>query len=91
MNAVIANSLEGFLEGSVPCSSQVLDQNQTQVNPEYPVWQRYNCNLMCWIYSSLSEEKMGEIVNLDSAPAIWHLLKKAYDCNTTARIMTLEA
>lgn len=45
---------------------------------------------MCWMYASLSEEKMGEIVNLEFAFDIWHSLKRSYDSQTAARNMGLK-
>lgn len=67
----------------VPAPSRFLDPQQLQPNPDFLVWERYNRFIMCWIYSSLSKENMGEIVSLDAA-AIWESLKRAYDSNTIA-------
>lgn len=74
---------EGILYGMVPAPSRFLDPQQLQPNPDFLVWERYNRFIMCWIYSSLSKENMGEIVSLDAA-AIWESLKRAYDSNTIA-------
>lgn len=55
LNAVMANGLEGFLYETIMCP-QFLNQAQTQLNPNYTTWHRYNRYIMCWQYSSLSKE-----------------------------------
>lgn len=82
---MIANDLRGFLDGFVTPPTQFLDQQQQHPNHEFYTWERYSCLLMC--YNSLSEEKMDEIVSLETAAEIWSYLKMAYDSKTTARII----
>ncbi|XP_022155181.1 uncharacterized protein LOC111022315 [Momordica charantia] len=90
LNAVIANGLRGYLDGTIMPPPQFLDHHQLQPNPAYYAWERYNRLLMCWIYSSLSEEKMGEVVSLETTHDIWSSLTRVYDSKTTARIMGLK-
>lgn len=78
LNVVLANGLSGFLDGSIPAPPKFLDLNNTQSNPNYLGWERYNCFIMCWFYSSLFEEKIGEIVSLESTSEIWSSLTRSY-------------
>lgn len=77
----------GFLNGIVPVPPKYLDTNNMQLNLEVSTWVRYNSCIICWIYSSLSEVKMGEIVSLSTIADIWNSLRRSYDSKTTARIM----
>lgn len=85
---MLANGLSGFLDRSILAPLQFLDQNQTQPNFEYLGWERYNRFID--LYSSLSEEKMGEIISLKFMADIWASLTRSYDSNTTVRIMDLK-
>lgn len=41
LNAVLANGLHGFLDGSIPAPSKFLDDNHIQPNPDFVSWERY--------------------------------------------------
>lgn len=87
---MLSNGLQGILYGMVTSPPEFLDQQQIQPNLGFQVWERYNRFIMCWISSSLSEEKMAEIVSLEMTTAIWEPLKCTYDSNTIAKIMALK-
>ena len=42
---------------------------------------------MCWIYSSLTEEVMAQIIGLDTALEIWTALEKIFSVASKARII----
>ncbi|KAL6348009.1 hypothetical protein AAG906_037738 [Vitis piasezkii] len=44
---------------------------------------------MCWIYSSLTEGVMAQIIDLDTASKIWTALEKIFSAASKARIMQL--
>lgn len=66
--------MESFINGKPP-PPKFLDDAELQVNPLFPVWQKYNCTLMSWIYSSLNEDKLGEIIGCSTAFEIWNTLE----------------
>lgn len=46
---------------------------------------------MSWIYSSLNEDKLGEIIGCSSAYEIWEHLRIVYESSSTAMIMGLRS
>lgn len=42
---------------------------------------------MSWFYSSLIEDKVGEIVGYDTAYEIWEALRIVYESSSTTQIM----
>ena len=78
LNVIIANGLNDFIGGSWSCPPQFLDLQQQILNLEYLVWQRYNWLLMSWLYASLSEDIMAQIVGYSTAVEIWNALNQIY-------------
>ncbi|KAK0591018.1 hypothetical protein LWI29_034531 [Acer saccharum] len=91
LNVVIANGLEDFIYGTLPCPQKFQDPAQTIVNPQHGQWQRLNRLVMSWIYSSTSEGLMGQIVGHSTAYDIWAALQKLYESTSTARIMGMRS
>lgn len=54
-----------------------MDETQLQVSPRHYVWRA----LMSWFYSSLSEDKIGEIVGCFTGLEIWEMLRRTYESN----------
>lgn len=75
-------SLEGFIDGTIPCPSQYLDNLTHQSNPKFQAWQRCNHSVMTILYASLIEEKMGEIVSFTTAYYMWHSLRRSYESSS---------
>ena len=88
LNIIIANGLEEMIHGKIPASSRFLGDSEN-INPEYNIWQRQNRLVMCWIYSSLTEGVMAQIIGLDTASKIWTTLEKNFSAASKARIMQL--
>nr|CDH30699.1 putative Ty1-copia-like retrotransposon [Cercis chinensis] len=97
LNIVVANGYEDILEGTRSCPYQwiaVTDTASTThgsviLNPEYVLWQRQNRLVMSWIYSSLTEQMMTQIMAYNSACEIWTALRESYASASRARIMEL--
>ena len=88
LNIIIANGLEEMIHGKIPAPSRFLGDSEN-INPEYSIWQRQNRLVMCWIYSSLTEGVMAQIIGLDTASEIWTALEKIFSAASKARIMQL--
>ncbi|KAJ9693999.1 hypothetical protein PVL29_009798 [Vitis rotundifolia] len=65
LNIVITNGLEEMIDVSQPCLPKFLE-NSKSTNPYFQIWQRQNLLVMCWIYSSLIENAMPQIIGLTS-------------------------
>ncbi|GFY85402.1 hypothetical protein Acr_04g0001400 [Actinidia rufa] len=89
LNIVIANGLEEFLDGSRVCPPRFLDPQQQQSNPEFHSWQRYNRLVMSWIYASINESMLGQIVGYTSASQIWEALERLYAAASFAHLTEL--
>ena len=88
VNIVIANGVEEMIDGSRPCLPKFLE-NSKSTNPDFQIWQRQNLLVMCWIYSSLFENVMSQIIGLTSTSEIWSALEKFLFAASKARIMQL--
>ncbi|RVW84004.1 hypothetical protein CK203_047297 [Vitis vinifera] len=88
LNIVIANGVEEMIDGSRPCLPKFLE-NSKSTNPDFQIWQRQNLLVMCWIYSSLFENVMSQIIGLTSTSEIWSALEKFFFAASKARIMQL--
>ncbi|KAJ9550796.1 hypothetical protein OSB04_014841 [Centaurea solstitialis] len=89
LNVVISQGLEGYLDGSKPQPPKFLSIDTTQVNQEYILWGRYNRLIMSWIYSSLSESMLTQIVAFNTAHEIWNSLAQIYSASSLARVTEL--
>ena len=86
LNIIIANGLEEMIHDKIPVPSRFLGDSKN-INPKYNIWQRQIRLVMCWIYSSLTEEVMTQIIDLDTASEIWTTLEKIFSTASKARIM----
>lgn len=89
LNVIIANGFEEYIDGSHPCPSKFLDLQRQQINPEYTLWQRINRLIMSWLYSSLTESKVAQIVSCNTAFEIWGSLERTYASTSRSRIIEL--
>ncbi|KAJ9700302.1 hypothetical protein PVL29_005888 [Vitis rotundifolia] len=89
LNVIIVNGLDDFIDGSRPCPPRFLDLQQQILNLEYSVWHRYNRLLMSWLYASLSEDIMTQIVGYSTAVEIWNALNQIYSASSMARVTGL--
>ncbi|KAJ9692772.1 hypothetical protein PVL29_011723 [Vitis rotundifolia] len=98
LNVVIASGFDDILDGTRPCPPHFLpDPNSTSattfkspvVNPEYITWQRQNRLVMSWIYSSLTESMMTQIMSYNTAHEIWKSLRQSFASASRAHIMEL--
>ena len=98
LNVVIASGFDDILDGTRPCPPYFLpDPNSTSattfkslvVNPEYITWQRQNRLMMNWIYSSLIEPMMTQIMSYNTTHEIWESLRQSFDFASRAHIMEL--
>ena len=79
LNIVIVNGLKEMIDGSQPFPPIFLE-NSESTNPDFQIWQRHSRFVMCWIYSSLIENVMSQIIHLTSASEIWSALEKFFFC-----------
>ena len=79
LNIVIVNWLKEMIDGSQP-SPPIFLENSESTNPDFQIWQRHSRFVMCWIYSSLIENVMSQIIDLTSAFEIWSALEKFFFC-----------
>ena len=79
LNIVIVNGLKEMIDGSQP-SPPIFLENSESTNPDFQIWQRHSRFVMCWIYSSLIENVMSQIIDLTSASEIWSALEKCINC-----------
>ncbi|KAL6344682.1 hypothetical protein AAG906_002588 [Vitis piasezkii] len=77
LSIVIANGLKEMIDGSQP-SPPIFLENSQSTNPDFRIWQRHSRFVMCWIYSSLIENVMSQIIDLTSASEIWSALEKFF-------------
>ena len=78
LNVIIANGLEDFIDGSRPCPMKFLNLEQGMVNPEYTLWHRYSRLIMSWLYASVSDNVMTQIIGYNSAKEIWAALAQIF-------------
>ncbi|RVW61942.1 La protein 1 [Vitis vinifera] len=85
LNIVIVNGLKEMIDGSQP-SPPIFLENSESTNPDFQIWQRHSRFVMCWIYSSLIENVMSQIIDLTSASEIWSALEKCINLVSLALI-----
>ena len=71
LNVIIANGLENFTDGTNPYPSYYLDHQMVLENPQFTQWKRTNRLVMSWLYASLIENVMAQIVSHNTAFDIW--------------------
>ena len=78
LNVVIASGHEQFLEGTDPIPPKFINGDFQSPNPEFVQWERLNRLVMSWIYASLTPAMVGQIVEHQTAIAIWSTLNQVY-------------
>ena len=91
LNAIIANGLEDFIDGCHPCPIRFLDSQIQIVNLDFTTWHRFNRLIMSWIYASLTERMLYQIVGYSTALEIWYALNQIYFTASMARLIEIHA
>jgi hypothetical protein len=88
-NVIIANGLEGLVDGMYVCPPAKIPNTQIP-NPDFSVWVRLNRTVMSWIYASISEGMLPQIVNISTAYEAWSILANNYANASRSRRMSLK-
>ena len=91
LNAIIVNGLEDFIDGCHPCPIRFLDSQIQIVNLDFTTWHRFNRLIMSWIYASLTERMLYQIVGYSTALEIWYALNQIYSTASMARLIEIHA
>ena len=91
LNAIIANGLEDFIDGCHPCPIRFLDSQIQIVNLDFTTWHRFNRLIMSWIYASLTERMLYQIVGYSTALEIWYALNQICSTASMARLIEIHA
>ncbi|KAJ0041947.1 hypothetical protein Pint_18125 [Pistacia integerrima] len=77
-----SHDLMGFVDGSLPCPSQFLIDDQgkptTTLNPEYILWNRKDQFVLGWINATLSDKVAPYVYGLNSARPAWLALANKF-------------
>ncbi|KAL5718134.1 hypothetical protein ACHQM5_011070 [Ranunculus cassubicifolius] len=85
--------LEGFLDGSSTCPKQLSpgeNGSPAAVNLEYILWKKQDQILLSWIFSSLTEHVLAQVVGQTTSLGVWKTLATIYNSPSQARIMQLK-
>ncbi|XP_062093645.1 uncharacterized protein LOC133799663 [Humulus lupulus] len=78
LNIIIVNGLEDFVNGTHPCPDPNASNPVDPVNLTVQTWHWYNRLVMSWIYASINESMLGQIVGYRTAADICLALEQIY-------------
>ncbi|KAI4310948.1 hypothetical protein MLD38_035890 [Melastoma candidum] len=87
--AIIAGGYEEFVYGTSQPPSNFLDELMTEVNPEFKLWQRTDKSVMSFLFSTLTQEPLSQVVCCTSSHEVWESLWQRFESNSTTRIINL--
>ncbi|KAJ8633328.1 hypothetical protein MRB53_026664 [Persea americana] len=84
--------LEGYVDGSLSCPPRILPTDKTDaehlvINPAYTAWQKQDQVLLGWLFSTLSETTLAQVVGLSTSRDVWLALENQYASRSRARLM----
>jgi len=88
--------LVSFLNNSSPPTKYVIDSNgggsivNQEVNPEYIIWLRSDQLLLGWLFSTIFEEMLAQVIYCESSAEVWLYLEKLYARQTIAKSFQLK-
>ncbi|KAJ0024683.1 hypothetical protein Pint_06793 [Pistacia integerrima] len=87
-----SQGLFGYLDGSVQAPSPKItgSDRTTQENPAYTSWLNTDQTLLSLLYSSLTEESMGEVLGLSHAHEAWTTLEASFSHRSKTRELQLK-
>ncbi|KAL6351271.1 hypothetical protein AAG906_035063 [Vitis piasezkii] len=88
LNVIISSGLEDLIDDTRSCPEKNLHRSMV-VNLEDTLWQRQNRLLMGWIYSTLTESIMSQIIGITTAQSVWNSLERMSTAINRARLMEL--
>ncbi|KAF4369419.1 hypothetical protein G4B88_029475 [Cannabis sativa] len=80
-----------YVKGLYALNDAFADPVSTEIEAKFDAWiafttwHRYNQLLMSWLYASLSDSMLGQIVGFTTATEIWVSLERTYSATSFAR------
>ncbi|KAJ3701404.1 hypothetical protein LUZ61_005109 [Rhynchospora tenuis] len=86
------HGLMGYLDGSAtPPARTIVDGDGAIVpNPEFQQWQQQDQLILAWIFSSLSQSMLAQVVNCQSAAELWITITQIYGSHSMAKELDLK-
>jgi hypothetical protein len=82
--------LMGYVDGSKPCPSKVLENNTTTVNPAFTHWIRQDQLILHSIISSVAATVVTHLGTVKTSNQAWEILKTMCAGRSRVRAMTLK-
>ncbi|OVA03257.1 hypothetical protein BVC80_8621g8 [Macleaya cordata] len=80
--------LQGFVDGTNPCPPRLLDDGK--LNPAYELWIEQDSIILGWIFSTLSDPVLAQLVDIESSRDAWEAITNLFASKTEARQMQLQ-
>ena len=86
-NVVFANGFEDYIDGTKKCPPKEIRSGEA--NPEFIKWRRLDHLILSCIYSTLTTDKMSQIVGYESFHDAWIALQRIFSTSSKAQAMQL--
>ena len=63
---------------------------ENRISKEFNIWRKVDKILMSWIFSTVSESVIGQLVGCSSSFEVWNKLEKIYSQQSIAKILQLK-
>lgn len=101
LTSIIANGLEGFINGDKPCPPQFLleltgESSKSKAsmarsieNPEFLAWKKIDKMLQSWMFSSMVDNVLIMVISCETSQELWNRLVKIFMSQSKARFTPL--
>jgi gag-polypeptide of LTR copia-type len=83
--------LIGFIDGSRSPPTRVISVNGVNsTNPEFTCWHQQNKLILVWIFSSISELILAQVLNAETSFQLWQQLSQSHTSQSIAKVLELK-
>jgi gag-polypeptide of LTR copia-type len=80
-----------FIDGSKePPSKTITSNNISTTNPEFTYWHQQDQLIMAWIFTSLSQPILAQMINCKTSRQLWVEINQLHNSQSMARVLELK-
>ncbi|KAJ3701119.1 hypothetical protein LUZ61_004824 [Rhynchospora tenuis] len=85
------HGLIGYVDGSKTVPAPVITNGDNVVisNPEFQEWQQQDQLILAWLFSSLSQQVLAQVVNCQTSAELWRCLNTFHTSQSVAKVLDL--
>ncbi|KAJ4769840.1 Copia protein [Rhynchospora pubera] len=86
------HGLVAYVDGSQIAPAPVVNNGDDHVvsNPEFEAWQQQDQLILAWLFSSLSQQVLAQVINCQTSADLWRSLNTFHTSQSVAKILDLK-